>query len=66
MFTKEAYKEYFLQILELEEEMVREARELADRVDDPEIRQVMLRIMKDEQRHVGYVHELIELIESPD
>ncbi|ARM30849.1 ferritin-like domain-containing protein [Prosthecochloris sp. HL-130-GSB] len=66
MFTKEAYKEYFLQILELEEEMVREARELADRVDDPEIRQVMLRIMMDEQRHVGYVHELIELIESPD
>ncbi|MBF0587280.1 hypothetical protein INT08_09995 [Prosthecochloris sp. N3] len=66
MFSKEAYKQYFLQILELEEQMVREAEELAGLVDDPEIRQVMQRVMMDEQRHVGYVQELLELIDPED
>ncbi len=64
MFTKEAYSAYFQQILELEEQMVRESQELADMVDDPEIRQFMLRIMMDEKRHVGYVKELMRLAES--
>ncbi|MEC9486931.1 MAG: hypothetical protein UMU76_05470 [Prosthecochloris sp.] len=66
MFSKEAYKQYFLQILELEEQMVREAEELAGLVDDPEIRQVMQRVMMDEQRHVRYVQELLELIDPED
>lgn len=64
MFTKEAYSAYFQQILELEEQMVRESKELADMVDDPEIKQFMLRIMMDETRHVGYVKELMRLAES--
>ncbi|ACF46267.1 MAG: hypothetical protein OQK66_03130 [Prosthecochloris sp.] len=64
MFTKEAYSAYFQQILELEEQMVRESQELADMVDDPEIKQFMLRIMMDETRHVGYVKELMRLAES--
>jgi len=61
MFTKEAYRKYFQEILELERRMVDESRQLADQVDDPEIRQFMLRIMMDEMRHVSYVEELIRL-----
>lgn len=61
MFTKDAYRKYFQEILELERRMVDESRQLADQVDDPEIRQFMLRIMMDEMRHVSYVEELIRL-----
>ncbi len=66
MFTKEAYTAYFRQILELEERMARESQELADMVDDPEIKQFMLRIMMDEKRHVGYVKELMRLSETAE
>ncbi len=64
MFINEAYRDYFREILELEKRMVEESRELAEAVDDPEVKQFMLRIMMDEIRHVSYVEELIRLTEG--
>ncbi|ANT65017.1 MULTISPECIES: hypothetical protein [Prosthecochloris] len=64
MFTNEAYKTYLLQIQELEQRMVRESWELSEKIDDPEIKEFMLHIMRDEERHVGYVQEMMRILDE--
>ncbi len=64
MFTKEVYKEYFLQILDIEKQMVEESRELAEVLDDPRLKKFMLHLVKDEIRHVSYAEELIRMTEE--
>lgn len=64
MFTGNSYREYFLQLLELEQHMLREAGELAQFLPEGELAESMRLVAADEARHVGLVEELMRLSEE--
>lgn len=58
MFTKEDYLDYFNECDKIELEMKDYYADLAKRVSDPKIREVFLRISREEAQHSNLVESL--------
>ena len=62
MFTRELYREYCSQVLDLELAMQEEARRLAALAPDQESKRLLEQIVADEVRHAGLAAELLQLV----
>lgn len=67
MLSKEDYKSYLEQIIQLESKMSAIYKECADRVGDDYIKRVTAALSKAESRHALIVKELVDLFKfSPE
>jgi len=63
MLSKEDYKNYFDQMMQIETTARDAYQECVNRVDDEDIKQVCGSIMADEKRHILIVKEIIDLLD---
>jgi len=63
MLSKEDYRDYLDQIMNVEETMMNVCRDCADRVEDGALQKVFIRLTSDEKRHAGIVKSLGELMD---
>ncbi|MCF7916370.1 MAG: hypothetical protein K9L61_01170 [Candidatus Omnitrophica bacterium] len=62
MLSKEDYREYLSQMLELEENMEEVYGGLAKKVEDQEIEKIFINIKNDEHNHAQLVRKMKKLI----
>ncbi|MFO8052563.1 MAG: ferritin-like domain-containing protein [Candidatus Omnitrophota bacterium] len=66
MLSKQDYKEYLDQMLELEEKMVGVYGNLANKVNNQELKKIFTRIKEDEIKHAALVYKMKKIIIEED
>ncbi|MBI5623625.1 MAG: hypothetical protein HY924_07605 [Elusimicrobia bacterium] len=64
MFSREDFTRYFAQIEKLERDVGAMMRRLVAELADPEIKEVLSRMIEDEDRHGDRVGELVRLLNA--
>ena len=62
MFINEDFLEFFSSMMELEKQQSDLLKQISHEVDDQVIKEMLLRISMDEQRHVDFVQRIMELV----
>jgi rubrerythrin len=62
MLSKEDYKEYLNQMLEIEKNMEKVYGDLAKKIKDKEMKNIFINIKNDEHNHAQLVHKMKKLI----
>jgi rubrerythrin len=62
MFIDEDLLDFFSSMRDLEKQQRDFLRDLSESVDDPQLKERLLRISMDEQRHMDYVQRIIDLV----
>ena len=63
MLSKEDYRDYLDQIMDVENKMMKAYDKCAGRIEDVALQEVFNKLASDEKRHAGIVKRLMELLD---
>jgi rubrerythrin len=62
MFINDDFLEFFGSMMELEKQQRDLLKQISEEIDDQDIKDSLMRISMDEQRHVDFVQRIMELV----